>query len=103
MGNTRIGQSIAACSTPAVPMATLDQIVLTARADRVLAPERLKALLREMKSRLEAMQASRDDQVRGLQRALAELEQATNRLYQAVETGMLPMTQRLLTRAGLST
>lgn len=74
--NARIGRSINACSTPAVPMAKMDRIVLTALADRVLTPERLKELLRELKARLKATQASQDDQVRTLQRELTELEQA---------------------------
>jgi site-specific DNA recombinase len=97
--NARIGQSIAACSTPAIPMAKLDQVVLNALADRVLTPERMKELLRELKARLKATQANQDDQVRVLQRELAELEQGTNRLYEAVEKGLLPMDDTLAGRA----
>ena len=97
--NTRIGQSIQACTTPAVPMAKLDSAVLKSLADKVLTPERLKEMLRELRSRLKATRASQDDQVQGLQRELAELEQATGRLYEAVEKGILPMDDTLSSRA----
>ena len=97
--NTGIGQSIGACTTPAVPVAKLDRAVLTALADKVLTPERLKEMLRELKARLKKTQAGQHDQVRGLQRELAELELATNRLYEAVETGKLPMDDLLTARA----
>ena len=79
--NTRIGKSIHACTTPAVPVAKLDRAVLTALADKVLTPERLKEMLRELRARLKKAQSGQDDQARVLQRELTELEQATNRLY----------------------
>ena len=97
--NTRIGKSIGACSTPAVPVAKLDRAVLTALADKVLTPERLKEMLRELKARLRKAQSGQDDQARVLQRELTELEQATNRLYEAVEKGTLPMDDTLTARA----
>ena len=97
--NTRIGQSIGACSTPAVPVHKLDQAVLTALADKVLTPDRLKEILRELKLRLKKSQAGQDDQTRTVQRELAELELATNRLYEAVEKGILPMDDTLTARA----
>jgi len=97
--NTRIGQSINACSTPAVPVAKLDRAVLTALADKVLTPERLKAMLRELKARLKAVQAGSDETAQLLRRELAELEASTNRLYEAVEKGLLPMDDTLTARA----
>ena len=45
--NTRIGQNIYACDTPAVPVHKLDQAVLGALTDKVLTPGRLKEMLRE--------------------------------------------------------
>ena len=97
--NTRIAQSIGACTTPAVPVAKLDQAVLTALADKVLTPERLKLMLRELKVRLKNVKAGHDDQARVYQRELTELDQATNRLYEAVEKGILPMDDTLTARA----
>jgi site-specific DNA recombinase len=97
--NTRIGKSIGACSTPAVPVHKLDQAVLTALADKVLTPGRLKEMLRELKLRLKKAQTGGDELARTLNRDLVELEQGTNRLYEAVEKGILPMDDTLTARA----
>jgi len=97
--NTRIGKSIGACTTPAVRVDKLDLIVLNALADKVLTPERLKEMLRELKQRLKKAHSGQDDQARVLRRELAELEAATNRLYEAVEKGVLPMDETLTARA----
>ena len=97
--NTRIGQSIGSCSTPAVPVAKMDRAVLAALADKVFAPERLKEMLRELKARVKKAQFGQDDQTKVLQRELTELELATSRLYEAVEKGFLPMDATLTARA----
>jgi len=97
--NTRIGQSSNACCTPAVPMAKMDNLVLAAFADQVLTPERMKEMLREMKLHLKNAQARQDDTLGPLQKELTELETATNRLYEAVEKGLLPMDDTLRDRA----
>ncbi len=64
--NTRIAQHAKACTTPAVPMNKLDALVLTALADKVLTPERLKEMLREMKQHLKQAQAQQNDGLRVL-------------------------------------
>ena len=96
--NTRIAQHAKACTTPAVPMDKLDALVLTALADKVLTPERLKAMLQEMRLHLKQAQAQQSDGLRVLQKELDELETATNRLYEAVEKGLLPMDDMLSRR-----
>lgn len=50
--NTRIGKHIGECSTPAVPVAKLDRAAPSALAEKVLTPERLREMLRELKTRL---------------------------------------------------
>ena len=97
--NTRIGQSSNACCTPAVPMAKMDNLVLAAFADKVLTPERMKEMLREMKAHLKTLKSRQDDALGPLQKELKELETATNRLYEAVEKGLLPMDDTLRDRA----
>ena len=97
--NTRIGQSIHACTTPAVPMGKLDAAVLGALADKVLTVDRLKEMVPEPRSRMKTVQASQDEAVQTLQRELAELELGTSRLYEAVEKGILPMDSKLSDRA----
>jgi site-specific DNA recombinase len=97
--NTRIAQHAKACSTPAVPMDKMDSLVLAAFADKVLTPERLREMLREMKAHLKNAQAGQGDAISTLQKELTELETATNRLYEAVERDLLPMDDLLRTRA----
>jgi len=97
--NSRIGRGAGACCTPAVPMAKMDNMVLTAFAEKVLTAERLKEMLQEMKRHLKNASSGQDDTLRILKKELAELETATNRLYEAVEKGLLPMDDMLKGRA----
>jgi site-specific DNA recombinase len=97
--NTRIGQHANACCTPAVSMPKMDSLVLSAFAERVLTPERLREMLREMRAHLKAAHSRQDEVIRGLRKELAELELATNRLYEAVEKDLLPMDEMLRARA----
>ncbi len=100
--NTRIGQHSGACSTPALPMEKTDALVLAAFADKVLTPERMGAMLKEMKFHLKNAQARQDDTLGPLQKELTELETATNRLFEAVEKGLLPMDDMLRDRAQMN-
>ncbi len=93
--NTRIGQHSKACTTPAVPMDKLDTLVLSALADRVLTPERLKAMLKELKQQFELLRSKHGDVLRAMQKELTELETALNRLYVAIEKGLVPMDDML--------
>ncbi len=97
--NTRVAQHAQACSTPALPMEKLDAKVLEALADKVLAPQRLKALLSELKGQLKQAREERADGLRELRKELAELDTAIERLYEAVEKGLLPMDDTLASRA----
>ena len=97
--NARIAQHNRVCTTPAVSMPKLDKVVLEAFADKVLAPDRLREMLDEMRGHLKAAKAKDGESIRLLQRELTELETATNRLYEAVEQGLLPMDETLRERA----
>lgn len=97
--NTRISQHAGACCTPAVPMEKMDKLVLAAFADKVLTQERMRGMLREMKLRLKDARTREDDRLGPLQKELTELDNATNRLYEAVEKGLLPMDDTLRDRA----
>ena len=97
--NTRISRGAGACCTPPVNMQKMDDLVLTAFADKVLTPERLKDMLHEMKQHLRQANLGQDETLRTLKKELVELETATNRLYEAVEKGLLPMDDMLKVRA----
>ena len=104
--NTRIGRGVGACCTPAVPMKKMDDLVLAAFADKVLTPERLREMLQKMKRRLKHATSGQDDTLRTLKKELIEMGTATNRLYEEVEKGLLPMddmlwTSRMATNGGV--
>ncbi len=56
-------------------------LVLVAFADKILTPDRVKEMLRDMKGHLRNAHACQDETVRMLQKELSELELATNRLW----------------------
>jgi site-specific DNA recombinase len=96
--NRRIGQGNRYCNGRAVPMAKLDAAVLHTLADKVLTPARMKLMLAELKQRLKAGRSVEDEQLRGLARELDTLTLAANRLYEAVEKGVLPLDASLQER-----
>lgn len=73
--------------------------VVAAFADKVLTPERLREMLKEMKAYLKIAGAREEESIRVLQKELNELELATNRLYEAVEKDLLPMDEMLRERS----
>jgi site-specific DNA recombinase len=97
--NTRIAKHNDDCDTPAIPMEKLDNLVLQALVDKVVSPERLKIMLKAMKTKIKDAQANQNTHLEILQKELSELEQATGRLYEAVEKGLLPMDVTLQERA----
>jgi site-specific DNA recombinase len=97
--NTRIAKNNTDCDTPAIPMDKLDSLVLHALADKVANPERLKAMLKAMKTKIKEAQSEQNTHLLTLQKELSELELATGRLYEAVEKGFLPMDGTLQERA----
>ena len=56
-------------------------------------------MLHEMKQHLKHANSGQDETLRTLKKELVELETATNRLYEAVEKGLLPMDDMLKVRA----
>ena len=97
--NTRIGKGNHLCDCPAVPMAKLDTLVLDALAEKVFTPERLRLLLQELKAKLKAAEQDQEGQLKSLSKELEELQQGTERLYEAVEKGLLPLDGSLQERA----
>ena len=68
-------------------------------ADRVLAPGHLREILAELRGYLKSTRTRQDENIRVLQKVLSELETSANRLFEAVEKGLLPMDDMLKDRA----
>ncbi len=93
--NTRISKGNKLCESRSLPMKKLDSLVLNALADKVFDPERVKTMLAVMKKQIKVAQGSQDDGVKKLTKELDELKTATERLYEAVEKGLLPLDSAL--------
>jgi site-specific DNA recombinase len=97
--NTRIGKHINTCCTPTLSMEKTDALVLANFAEKILTPDRMAAMLKELKTQLRHAQTKNEDTLSPLRKELADLETATNRLFEAVEKGLLPMDEMLRDRA----
>jgi hypothetical protein len=97
--NTRISKGIKLCDSPSHPMEKLDSLILTALANKVFDPDRVKIMLSDMKKQIKAAQESQDDGLKKLTKELGEIKTATDRLYEAVEKGFLPLDSSLQERS----
>ena len=97
--NTRLSRGNKDCSSDSLPMEKLDKLVLQALADKVFSPSRVKTMLKEMQQRLKRSHTCQGDRLRPLNKELNSLQIASDRLYEAVEKGLLPMDSTLQDRA----
>src|SRR5260370_777525 len=79
----------ALCAARSIPMEKLDATVLQALADRVFTPKRVRVMLAELRMKLKSGRNGEDEQLRVLKRELDEIKTAQDRLYDAVEKGVL--------------
>ena len=97
--NTRVNQGAKQCNMPAIPMDKLDGIVMDAMLEKILVPDRLKLMLTELRKLQKAKTNDQEELQKPLNRELAEIQASTNRLYEAVEKGLLPQDEFLQQRA----
>lgn len=93
--NTRIGRGNGICTSAALPMKKLDDLVMLSLADKVFTPERVTTMLDEMRRQKQASQAQTTHRLKPLQKEFESLRQASERLFEAVEKGYLPMDETL--------
>ncbi len=80
-------------------MEKLDAIILRTVGERVFTPERVETMLKELQARLKAAKSDHHEELKKLTRELEEIKQGTDRLYEAVEKGILPINESLTERA----
>ena len=97
--NTRIGKGLAYCKSGSVPMEKLDGLVLDSLASKVFTPSRVQAMLRGLQQDIKAGRSSQDETLKALTKELEQISTATDRLYQAVEQGVLELNDSLKTRS----
>lgn len=97
--NTRIGKGNHLCTTPAFPMQKMDEIVLTTLADKVFTADRVQIMMQEMRKKQQDSQKNQIAKLKPLQKELETLKQSSERLFEAVEKGYLPMDETLQHRS----
>jgi len=96
---SRITKGKDVCMSNNIPMEKLDSLVLDALSKRVFTPKRVSLMLKDLRKDLGRSRSDHDDQIKRLSKEHDDLKQRTDRLYEAVEKGLLPMDSSLNERA----
>jgi site-specific DNA recombinase len=99
---TRANKGNAQCPGRNVPMEKLDELVLEQLANRVFAPQRLQLILTEARKGIRARTAVDRKKIAILQGELRKADERLSRIYEAVETGILPLDETLQRRVQLA-
>ena len=84
---SRVGAS--ACKGNVLPMPTLDALVTDALLDRILTPERMRALIQEVRQALRSGDGDAKQKLKQLHAQERAITLKINRLYEAVENGLV--------------
>ena len=95
----KIKHGIKECLSKNIPMKKLDQIILDSLSEKVFTPNRVESILRTLKAKRKSLKVSYDDKLNMLNKELAEINNKSERLFEAVENGFLPMDASLRDRA----
>ncbi len=95
----RLSKGNAQCASANVPMEKLDELVIERLADRAFTPERLQLMLAEARHLLNARQSEDKAKLATLQADLKRAEGRLNRLYDALETGVVELDDTFQRRA----
>ena len=87
------------CTSDNLPTEQVDRLVLSSLADRVFTVSRVRAMLDTLRTRLGASRATQDGKLKQLTKELDRVQQSSQKLYEAVEKGLLPMDSTLTERA----
>lgn len=96
---SKINKHKDACSTANIPMQKLDGLILATLAEKVLTPNRLMTIFKGFQSRFKNSETANHRKIKELQKELGENKLKVERLYHAVENGMLPQDDSLMERA----
>ncbi len=83
------------CENSNVRMETLDTLVLRAVAGKVFTPERVQMMMEQIKVNVKGSEPDHNEQIRLLSKELEDIKQQTDKLFEAVEKGCLPLNTSL--------
>jgi site-specific DNA recombinase len=95
----RINKGKRECANGNIRMEKLDSLVLQTVSEKVFTPSRIKVMMEELKKRLSKNRSSYNGKLKTLTNDLNEMDLKVQRLYEAVENGLLPMDDTLKERA----
>ena len=96
---TKMSKGVALCDAPNIPMEKLDGLVLSRLAEKEFTPARVQLMLKQLQKNMKDAKSQEESQLGGLQSEFKKLEQQIERLYEAVEKGLLPLDDTLTRRS----
>ncbi|MFL9826640.1 recombinase family protein [Rhodoplanes sp. SY1] len=87
--STQARQGKTGCKGRSIPMDKLDELVACHMEERLLQPKRLKTILAGLLDRREDRLERRREHLAELQKRITETDQRINRLFDAIESGMV--------------
>ena len=95
----RIAKDNNLCGSANIPMERLDELVLKALSEKVFTPVRLKSMLAEARKHRQDSRSGHDAELKQLTKRLNVIKSSTERLFEAVEGGYLPLNAALTERS----
>jgi site-specific DNA recombinase len=83
------------CENSNVRMETLDRLVLQAVAEKVFTTERVEMMVEGLKVNIKDAHPDHNEQIRHLSKEFEDIKQQTDKLFEAVEKGFLPLNASL--------
>ena len=96
---TRMAKDAKGCDGRNLPREKTDLLVISALAEKVFTPSRVSVMLKELAQRQTASRFKEEAKLAALKKDLDNATKGLDRLYQAVETGVLAMDDTLRDRS----
>jgi len=97
--SARLKRGNAACRSGNVPMERLDNLVLDAFRQKIYKPDHIREVVDALRKQASKIANSDDKAIlKALEKDMAEAEQAQNRLYEAIEKGLIEQDDNLKNR-----
>ena len=94
----RLSKGNTACNSPNFPMEKLDNLVLEAFRDKIYTADYIRAAIDTMRNHAKHHGGEDRLRIKKLETEAKEIEQAENKLYEAIEKGVLELDDKLKTR-----
>jgi site-specific DNA recombinase len=96
--SSRISQGNTICKSPNFPMEKLDNLVLEAFRDKIYTSDHIRAVIDAMRDHAKHHGGEDKLRIKKLEAEAKEIEQAENKLYEAIEKGILELDDKLKIR-----